>query len=314
MGIFSRFLKLKSCQTEYPDYFELRRIWDAYSNQWPINNEQYKNWKPISVLPAPKWEVKRAIKLGFAEWPEPIDWGVFSPFFMEFVDLANHLPEDEYSVIQRFRKRQINSGDRHHDPLLTFELLSNLAVVQSVQQCEEKIVRVRDGLRRSAAWNPVGADDRELDTVRRILLKSTTEYASLIQEWRFYILSIGRDTFFQEPPACHPRIVLLDDEPILLDALGLTIERSLKQATILKFSDPQLALQEILRTPPNLFTTDINHSSLSCEELLRSLASNQAKFPIFVISSDKKKWQELSPVVQALNIDVTFIEKPWRVD
>jgi hypothetical protein len=52
-------------------------------------------------------------------------------------------------------------------------------------------------LRRSAAWDTVEVDDYELDVVRRILLESTTEYATLMQEWRFYILSIGCDQYIK---------------------------------------------------------------------------------------------------------------------
>jgi len=176
MGILKRFLD--PSPVAMPDASALRRIWNDYSDQWPANNEKFSHWKPASILPAPKWIVKGAVKLGYAEWPEPIDWGVFSPFFMEFVDLANHLPEQEFSVIQRFRERRIHCAGKDHDLLLGFELLSPLAVSQSVRQCEEQIARVRDGLRRSAAWDPIGADNRELDAVRQILLRSTVEFAT----------------------------------------------------------------------------------------------------------------------------------------
>jgi hypothetical protein len=182
----------------------LKRLLSGVSSQpdhWPNNNTRYSCWKPASVLPAPKWAVKRAIKLCYAEWPEPIDWGVFSPFFMEFADLALHLPQEQYDTIESFRKRRITCGGKEteHDPLLMFRLNSGLATAYAMEQCNQDIIRIRDGLRRSVAWDPVGVNDYELDAVRRILLESTVEYASLIQEWRFYILSIGRDQFIENP-------------------------------------------------------------------------------------------------------------------
>ena len=197
MGILNRLLNWGSSQSDYSAPHELRAIWDNYSDQWPDNNERYVCWKPASVLPAPKWAIKRAMKLCYAEWPEPIDWTVFSAFFMEFVDLALHLPQEKYDAIEKFRKRGImRCGEEYkHDPLLMFRLSSTLAVFGSIEQSNQEIIQIRDGLRRSAAWDPVDVDDYELDVVRRILLESTAEYATLIQEWRFYILSIGRDQY-----------------------------------------------------------------------------------------------------------------------
>ena len=57
----------------------------------------------------------------------------------------------------------------------------------------EDIISARDGLR-----DPVDVEDNELDAVRRILVESATEFATLIQEWRFYILSIGRDQYINK--------------------------------------------------------------------------------------------------------------------
>jgi hypothetical protein len=116
---------------------------------------------------------------------------------MEFVDLALHLPQEKYDTIESFRKRRIRFGGKEHDPLLIHMLSSSLAFGWTVEYSNQKIIRIRDGLRRSAAWKPVDVDDYELDAVRRILLESTVEFSTLIQEWRFYILSIGRDQYIE---------------------------------------------------------------------------------------------------------------------
>jgi len=175
---------------------ELRVIWNDYSDRWPDNNERYAQWKPASILPAPKWAVMRAIKLAYAEWPRPIDWTVFEGFFMEFVDLALHLPQEKYELIERFRKRRVLCCGREdtHDPLFGY-MLSIPSSLYSIEKCYQDIIKIRDGMRRSAAWDPVDADDSELDAVRQILLESAVDFASFIQEWRHYILSIGRDRY-----------------------------------------------------------------------------------------------------------------------
>jgi hypothetical protein len=197
MGILNRLLSSRSSQPDYSDPHELRAIRDTYSNEWPDNNDRYKYWKPASVLPAPKWAIKRAMKLAYAKWPEPIDWTIFSAYFMEFVDLALHLPQENYDAIEHFRRGRIKCGGRDdkHDPLLMFRLNANGCEFLTTEHLSQKIINIRDGFERSAAWDPVDADDNELALVRGILLESTTEFSTLIEEWRFYILSIGRDKY-----------------------------------------------------------------------------------------------------------------------
>jgi hypothetical protein len=150
MSILKQLLGRESSQQKYSAPDELRVIWNDYSDRWPDNSEQYVCWKPASILPAPKWAVIRAIKLGYAEWPEPIDWNVFKTFFMEFVDLAVHLPQEKYEVIERFRKRRVLCGGREdtHDPLLAYRVSSALAASYQIEQCSQNIIRIRDGVRR----------------------------------------------------------------------------------------------------------------------------------------------------------------------
>jgi len=200
MRLLNQFLGRGSNPPEYSDPDELRAIYYDYINQWPENHSRYQCWKPASLLPAPKWAIKRAMKLRYAEWPEPIDWTVFSVFFMEFADLALHLSEKQYSAIEEFRKQRIVSCGMHnkHDPLLFYSLSSTLAASTPIEHVIKMITAARDGLRRSSTWNPVEVDDNELDAVRRIVVESTTDFAVLIQEWRFYILSIGRDRYISE--------------------------------------------------------------------------------------------------------------------
>jgi CheY-like chemotaxis protein len=112
------------------------------------------------------------------------------------------------------------------------------------------------------------------------------------------------------------RIVMLDDEPTVLDNLKTVLEFELDDAKILTFTDDEEALQELTREDPDLFTTDWYHPKIPCGEMLRILASRQVKYPIFVISgyaeSDMAKGLVRQFVAQGLN--VTLLAKPWEPD
>ena len=151
------------------------------------------------------------MKQFYADWPEPIDWDIYSCFFMEFVDLSFHLPDEDYAVLERFRKGRVMvcGTEEKGDPLLMYQESCSLAVSYPIDECQKSIVRVRDGFKRSAAWDPIDVDDRGLENVRRILLQSTTGFASMMQEWRFYILSIGRDSYIETPKAVRDRAMEL---------------------------------------------------------------------------------------------------------
>ncbi|MDO8629925.1 MAG: hypothetical protein Q7R41_05480 [Phycisphaerales bacterium] len=199
MSILSRFFETLTGHPDYADQILLKEIFDTYSREWPDNSDLHNCWKPDTILPAPKWAVKRAMKLCYAEWPEPIDWTVFKAFFMEFVDLALHLPADDYAQIERFRKgRIIQAKLEGQDPLKWYTQSSSLVTAMTMQNGVDDILRIRDEIKRSEIWDPIDADDDELDSVRRILLESEVEFASLTQEWRFYILSIGREKYIED--------------------------------------------------------------------------------------------------------------------
>lgn len=193
--VINRSLSRKDSKPGNLEPKDLKKVWNNYCDQWPDINDQYDTWKPASALPAPKWVIKRAMKLCYAEWPEPIDFQVYNSFFMEFVDLAMHLPPEKYDLIEKFRNSQIEQrgGNRVHDPLLMHYISSGLASVMPAEMHIDNIISIRDGLKRSKAWDPVGADDNELDMVRNIILESTVEFSALTSEWRFYITSINRD-------------------------------------------------------------------------------------------------------------------------
>ena len=194
MDILRRLLGGHSNEDGYSTPEELRTVWDEYSDQWPDNNERYVCWKPASILPAPKWAVIRAAKHCYANWPDPTDWNIYSAFFMQFVDLALHLPDRNYEVLERFR---IGGREYARDPLIAYRLSSSLAPTYTIDLSNQDIIRVRDRLRLSLKCDAVGMSDSEMEAILKALSDSAVEFASLVQEWRFYILSIGRDRYLQ---------------------------------------------------------------------------------------------------------------------
>ncbi len=204
VNAFSSPLQVRNTATEKrSDYLDsshpdaLRVIWNNYIDQWPDNNIRYQCWKPVSLLPAPRSAVKRAMKMVYAELPEPIDYTVYSAFYMEFADLALHLPDEKFAKIEKFRKSRVKccGKETNEDPLLTYmcHLLPTNASMYRIEDLTKYITDAKEGFKRSITWDPIDVDDNDLETVHQIVVESTVDFATLIQEWRSYIQSIGRD-------------------------------------------------------------------------------------------------------------------------
>lgn len=112
--------------------------------------------------------------------------------------------------------------------------------------------------------------------------------------------------------AVPPRIIVVDDEPMFLELYGHMIRNYFKNVTALTFDDGDRAWQEILRTVPDLLITDMNRSGLNGARMLRLLARNKVKFPIFVVSGTATEEDVLECAGSGLNI--SFLSKPFDVE
>jgi DNA-binding NarL/FixJ family response regulator len=104
------------------------------------------------------------------------------------------------------------------------------------------------------------------------------------------------------------RIVLLDDEILVTDALGLIIRDWRRDALVLPFQDEAAAWQELLQADPDLFITDIMRPGMAGCEMLRLLAQRAIEFPILVYSgyaSEAQVRQWGGP-----DLNVTLLQKP----
>ncbi len=112
------------------------------------------------------------------------------------------------------------------------------------------------------------------------------------------------------------RIVILDDEEFVGDALSMMLQLECKHAEILRFTAPEPAMQELVRLAPDLFTTDWNHPGIPCPEMLRLLVARQAKYPVFVVSAHSE-WIEKNGLLREFieaGLNITLLAKPFRAE
>jgi DNA-binding response OmpR family regulator len=123
--------------------------------------------------------------------------------------------------------------------------------------------------------------------------------------------------FTRKQPKPRPlRIVVMDDEQGVTECMTMLFEHWFPEATILAFTDAEKALQELIRTPPDLFTTDWNHVAPGCADMLSALRETGAKYPILVISamSDSIIRQNLLHPFSSGGLNVSLLAKPLTME
>lgn len=111
-----------------------------------------------------------------------------------------------------------------------------------------------------------------------------------------------------------PRIVMLDDVSGVLEMLTALMRGYYPDAEILTFAEAHRAYAELLRQPPDLFTTDVCHAPPDGDDLLRMLSARPARYPIFVISSCVSTPDMLRPGSIGPGMNVSFLPKPFRAE
>jgi hypothetical protein len=110
-----------------------------------------------------------------------------------------------------------------------------------------------------------------------------------------------------------PRIVMFYHISGVLEMLEAGIRPSFKDATILTFTDMDLAYQELIREDPDLFTMGMYRKPTECHggaELLRLLTERKVKYPIFVMDSQEIKKEQWAPGYLGPSLNVTFMRIP----
>ena len=122
-----------------------------------------------------------------------------------------------------------------------------------------------------------------------------------------------------------PRIVLIDDESFIVEAVGLILAQHLPEANLLAFRNRDTGWQELLRRDPDLLITDMNNHNvpgrteylgMSGWDLLLLLTQRGVKYPILVVSGsfllpgiEGRAWALAGP-----NLNISFLTKPFEVE
>lgn len=112
------------------------------------------------------------------------------------------------------------------------------------------------------------------------------------------------------------RIVMLDDERFVLDAVRMMLQFDLPNAEILTFTDVDAVLEELEREDPDLFTTDYAHPKIKGDELLRILAARKVNYPILMLSAYAEHIQAQGLLNEFANQSLRFslISKPFLLE
>jgi FixJ family two-component response regulator len=107
------------------------------------------------------------------------------------------------------------------------------------------------------------------------------------------------------------RIVVIDDDSEVLELLSILIEETFENATVLAFTNPNKAVQELLHTDPDLLITDDKMPSLTGQDIVRRLFDKNVTYPIIVHSgwTPTEEWVR-EYVGQGFN--VKFVEVPFK--
>jgi DNA-binding NtrC family response regulator len=110
------------------------------------------------------------------------------------------------------------------------------------------------------------------------------------------------------------RIVVLDDVEGPRRAYAVMLKGWYHRVEMLEFEDAHDAWQELSRTDPDLFITDIQHVGISCKEMLTRLAERKVKYPILVISAALSLYEEDVRRSWGPSLNVSFLSKPISLE
>ena len=110
------------------------------------------------------------------------------------------------------------------------------------------------------------------------------------------------------------RIVVLDDVEGPRRAYAVMLKGWYHRVEMLEFEDAHDAWQELLRTDPDLFISDITHPGISCKEMLTRLAERKVKYPILIISGVLSLFKEDVRRSWGPGLNVSFLNKPLDIE
>jgi CheY-like chemotaxis protein len=127
------------------------------------------------------------------------------------------------------------------------------------------------------------------------------------------------------PAKTERRVVIVDDEEIILDLMETFVRDWSKEATILRYQNRDEAWQELQRRDPDLFITDIRSDNvpgrsgdygMSGFALLKLLAERLVKYPILVASGSfsMSGCEGLAKRCAGPHLNVSYLTKPFTIE
>ena len=107
-----------------------------------------------------------------------------------------------------------------------------------------------------------------------------------------------------------PRIILLEDEPLLVKLFEFCIAEWFKETELQKFKNGDDAWQELSRTEPDLLIMDGTHPGLGGLDIMNQLAEKKAGFPILLTSDF---FEEYLGSYTGRGLKIFFLPKPFGV-
>jgi CheY-like chemotaxis protein len=118
-----------------------------------------------------------------------------------------------------------------------------------------------------------------------------------------------------------PRIVLVDDESVMLDLIQHLIRSWFKDAAVIRFLDGETAWRDLLQTAPDVLVTDMLRPGMSGWDMLPLLADRKVEYPIILITGygkekdpqDGKTLQDVQDMLGRFSppLNVTILPKPF---
>lgn len=110
------------------------------------------------------------------------------------------------------------------------------------------------------------------------------------------------------PAQKNPRILLLEDEPLLVKLFEFSLAEWFKKMELMKFKNGDDAWRQLSRTEPDLLIMDWSHPGLEGEAIMERLAEKKAGFPILLTSDF---FEEHLSKYAGRGLKVVFLPKPF---
>jgi len=112
------------------------------------------------------------------------------------------------------------------------------------------------------------------------------------------------------PAKITPRIVILEDEKLLVQLFEFCLHEWFAKFELLKFRSGDSAWEELSRTKPSLLIMDSAHPGLSGSDILARLAASQAGFPILLTS---EFFEEHLQIFVDHGLKLGYLPKPFSI-